>query len=368
MNYWKIVVISLVVVVVSACGNDKLSITSEFSKTRDIKNGDSIFVDGAVVGEVTHVKLSDSKTQVRAELDTKAVVDISSSSVLVINRLDSGARMELHSRAPVTDDNQLADGQSLEGLDSMFQLGLWAMTGAIDNSTESLAGYVTAFQDYLRSEQFNADKQALTDSIESVGEAGSEIAADVLRVETMANVEKFVQSIPDDKEVLDDKEILKGTLDDTESGIDSNAEESIVEKANEVAANSKEKVVELFDGAKTGVIDMANKAKAALESDDVAEKSSEAVAANADTSTTSAVAASATVVDQSDTLADNNTQLSVKPQPSAAVDDFVEEIQRLTNNIKDSSEHVTQNVLQSVTQALEGLNSRLEENRRTTQP
>jgi len=162
----KVFLCGLIALTLSACGNDGLTVTTNFTNTQDIEEGSTVYFEQQAVGEVVDVKTQDQGAIVVVELDEDASELISSDAALVVNRLESGAPLQIYNSSN-SDAGFIQDGQQLQGLDSMVQLGAWKVGDAIQIGSESLSGYVSGFQEYLQSEKFQEDKQSVQEQVNS---------------------------------------------------------------------------------------------------------------------------------------------------------------------------------------------------------
>lgn len=167
-------------IVLTACGSNELQVTAQFSNTQDIDEGTTVYFNEQAIGEVADSKTQGNGSSIVIELDESAAELVASNSAVVVNRLKQQAILEIHnSNDAVTEFVQ--DGQQIKGLDSMFQLGAWLVGDVIQLGSSSLNEYVNAFQDYLRSDKFQQDKNTVQQqvntasleaqqAIESIGE------------------------------------------------------------------------------------------------------------------------------------------------------------------------------------------------------
>lgn len=156
-----------------ACSGDDLTVTAKFDNTRDIEEGAAVFFDGNEIGEVSDVELTESGSLVELSLDASATKKIAERSALVVNRLKKGSPLELYSQA-VNKTNTVVQGQEIEGLDSMFQLGAWMIGDVIQTGTGSVSKYVGAFQEYLGSDEFEDNKAQVAEQINHAAKSAKE--------------------------------------------------------------------------------------------------------------------------------------------------------------------------------------------------
>ena len=160
---FKSLCFTVLLFILVACGSNDLTVSTEFTNTQDVNSGSLVYLDGKVVGEVTDVVSSNKGTQVEISIQPESVELIDSNAAVVINRLKQSAPIEIYNRGKRTGPIQA--GQSLTGLDSMFQLGAWMVGDAIQVGSSSVSEYVDAFQKYLQGEQFQQDKQQVQQQI-----------------------------------------------------------------------------------------------------------------------------------------------------------------------------------------------------------
>ncbi|WP_353411839.1 hypothetical protein [Arenicella sp. 4NH20-0111] len=141
------------VLLLSACTNDGVLITTKFANTQDIKEGTSVYLGSDVVGVVDDISLTEHGSVVQLELDQELAVGVDSKAAVVVNRLREGAPLELHN-PPGSVKIPVQDGQNIEGLDSMIQLVGWGIGSSIDAGSQGLA----AISEYLKSDDFEHDK------------------------------------------------------------------------------------------------------------------------------------------------------------------------------------------------------------------
>jgi ABC-type transporter Mla subunit MlaD len=153
----KLLNIVLVAALLSACSDGGIEVSSTFSNTKDIKQGALVYFNEKSVGEVSDVVVVGSGSRVAIKLNAQAASELNSNSALVVNRLKEGAPLEIYNRDTKSRQPLIA-GQELLGLDSMFQLGAWMIGDAIQLGVGSVSEYVQAFQKYLKSDEFQQEK------------------------------------------------------------------------------------------------------------------------------------------------------------------------------------------------------------------
>jgi ABC-type transporter Mla subunit MlaD len=177
----KAVFILSVITVLTACGSSDTKISALFNNTTDIKDGEPVYIAEKQIGEVVDVQSVEGATKVTVRIEEDHFAAVRGSAALVKNRLKASAPLEIYNREGDTTD--LVDGQTITGLDSMFQLGAWMVGDAIKLGGASIGQYVDAFTKYLNSEQFENDKanvksqieQATQDMSVAVGTVGEQV-------------------------------------------------------------------------------------------------------------------------------------------------------------------------------------------------
>ncbi len=171
----KISVVALTLLLV-ACGND-VRVSVELSNTRDVKEGALVYLDEQKIGEVVDVEQQEGQTQLTIELDNHGVEAVKQNAALVINRLKPEAPLEVYNRQG--SNLAIQDGQQLQGLDSMFQLGAWMVGDSLSVGANTLSGYVSAFQQYLDGDQWQQDKQVLENQAKQTAAAAQSMVEQV---------------------------------------------------------------------------------------------------------------------------------------------------------------------------------------------
>ncbi len=185
MKVFKCFLLLIIVSSLIACSGNGIKVTAEFENTQDIKEGAKIFFDGKRIGEVGDVVKRNSGSIVELELIAKARQLLDANSAVVVNRLKTGAPLELYGRAAASDE-MIQDGQQIQGLDSMFQLGAWMVGDVIQTGTGSLSKYVGAFQKYLSSKEFEGNKALVKEQLVGLTESATVVVKDVEQEVTAA--------------------------------------------------------------------------------------------------------------------------------------------------------------------------------------
>jgi len=150
----------------SACGDSDVNVNTTFSNSQAVEEGAEVYFEDQKIGEVSDVDTQGDNQQVELSLNADSAKLISGDAAVVINKVDDVAALKIYNRG-ADDAPKLEAGQSLKGLDSMFQLGTWMLGDAIKLGTGSVADYVESFQEYLKSDKFQKDKTAVKEQLNS---------------------------------------------------------------------------------------------------------------------------------------------------------------------------------------------------------
>ena len=161
-----------------ACSGSDIQVTAEFSNTQDIKEGAKVYFDGKTIGKVSDVVKFENGSIIELELDEKATKLVDAKSAIVVNRIKSGSPLELYGRSK-SSGNKLQDGQQIQGLDSMFQLGAWMVGDVIQVGADSVSKYVGAFQEYLSGEEFEENKALVQEQLSGLTKSAGEVLTDM---------------------------------------------------------------------------------------------------------------------------------------------------------------------------------------------
>lgn len=156
----------LCVLMLAACGSE-MQVSATLNATKDVKAGDLVFLSNETVGEVVDVDQQGDKTLLSIELNNAGESSIKQNAAIVMNRLKANAPLEIYNKN--NEQELIQDDAQLTGLSSMFQLGAWMVGDSLDAGSDSLVGYVDAFQRYLDDGQFQQDKKTLQDGAEQLG-------------------------------------------------------------------------------------------------------------------------------------------------------------------------------------------------------
>lgn len=156
----------LAMLLFAGCAEQGIQIQANFDNAQQFKPGAELYFDGQVVGSVDSVESSAEGSLVYFNIKPEMAQSLSSKSAIVVNRLKECTPLEIYNRGSNT-EHPLVSGQTVKGLDSMVQLGAWMVGDAIKLGETSLSDYVQSFQDYLSGEQFQQDKDAVKQQLDS---------------------------------------------------------------------------------------------------------------------------------------------------------------------------------------------------------
>lgn len=176
----------------TACSDNGVQVFTQFANTQDIKEGGLVYLDDSVVGEVVDVKNNEQGSRVVIEFDKKAAATISDKSAVVVNRLKEGAPLEVYNRTS-SSESYLQDGQEIQALDSMFQVGAWMLGDAIQLGAGSVSDYVQSFQDYLQGDKFQQDKAQVTEQLNAAKQA-AQVAVQQAEKEVASAMQGMIDS------------------------------------------------------------------------------------------------------------------------------------------------------------------------------
>lgn len=162
----RLVISILCAFMLTACSSE-MQVSATLNATKDVKEGDSVFLASDVVGEVIDVEQQGDKTLLNIELNNAGESSIKQNAAIVLNRLKANAPLEIYNKQ--AEQALIEEGAELTGLSSMFQLGAWMVGDSLDAGNESLNGYVDAFQRYLNGDQFQQDKKVLENGVKQLG-------------------------------------------------------------------------------------------------------------------------------------------------------------------------------------------------------
>ncbi len=194
-NSIKAVFVLFLLLVLSACGNSGVEVSTKFSSAQDIKEGTAVYFEEKIVGEVTGVTHTNPGSHVVLEIDENAAKKISTDSAVVVNRIKPGAPLEIHVSG-VASDVGLTAGQELDGLNSMFELVAWSIGDAFQAGSGEVSAYVDSFQNYLQGEQFQEDKAIVEEGVKEMAVAASE---------AIKSVEQELQAAMSDMSVTEEE-------------------------------------------------------------------------------------------------------------------------------------------------------------------
>ena len=92
--------------------------------------------------------------------------------------MEEGTPVEIYNRT-TTDPVALQEGQELQGLNSMFELGAWMVGDAIQIGSGTLSDLFESFTGYIQGEQFQSDKEQVQQQLSSAALAAKEAVSSV---------------------------------------------------------------------------------------------------------------------------------------------------------------------------------------------
>jgi len=173
ITQFKSVVVLLLLITLSACGNNGVEISTEFRSSQGLKEGTKIYFEERGVGEVIDIAERDSGSLVTMVIDEEAALTIDSQAAVVVNRIKLGAPLEIYASAS-PDTLGLQEGQQIRALNSMIELVAWSVGDALQVGTGELTGYVDSFQDYLQGEKFQEDRARVEQGVKEMAKVASE--------------------------------------------------------------------------------------------------------------------------------------------------------------------------------------------------
>ncbi|MBX2846865.1 MAG: hypothetical protein KTR16_00985 [Acidiferrobacterales bacterium] len=168
-QFFRRLTLASLFILLAACGSSDLEVTAQFANTQDIDEGASVYFDEQPIGEVVDTKKVGNGMSVVIELQPEAAELVSSEAAIVVNRLTQSTQLQIYNPNDASAEF-VQNGQQLEGLDSMFQLGAWMVGDAIQLGSDTLNDYVGAFTEYLQSDKFQQDKNTITEQVDIVSD------------------------------------------------------------------------------------------------------------------------------------------------------------------------------------------------------
>jgi len=159
----------LIALMLGACSNNGMQVNANFGNTQDIAEGTSVYFGNKVIGSVSDVSKTEHGSKVQMALDIEMSKKVNRRAAVVVNRLRQGAPLELHNPPGIV-HNALENGQELEALDSMLQLVSWGIGSSFEAGTDS----ISAFKDYLKSDEFQREKAGVGIAIDQGMKAAKE--------------------------------------------------------------------------------------------------------------------------------------------------------------------------------------------------
>ena len=165
-------------IVLTACGDKGFTVTTEFASPKGIEVGEAVMYEGQQVGEVSSIEEGLNSTKVELALIPEQVALFHSKSVVVVNTMEEGTPVEIYNRT-TTDPVALQEGQELQGLNSMFELGAWMVGDASQIGSGTLSDLFESFTGYIEGEQFQSDKEQVQQQLSSAALAAKEAVSSV---------------------------------------------------------------------------------------------------------------------------------------------------------------------------------------------
>jgi ABC-type transporter Mla subunit MlaD len=168
-SVWGFIVIAILV----GCGSNDFTVITHFKNTDALPEGTSVYFEDQMIGEVINVKSEEGGSIAELKLDKQAVSKVSANAAVVLNRMKQGSPLEIHNRSNPSEE-LLQSGQTIRGFDSMFQFGAWMVGDAIQIGSGTATQYIESFQDYLQSDKFDQDKEAVKQEFNAYKDSAKE--------------------------------------------------------------------------------------------------------------------------------------------------------------------------------------------------
>jgi len=169
---------AIICVTLIACGEEKFTVNTSFSNLQDVTEGAPVMFDGQLIGEVSKVESAENIQNVELTIDPLAAEKIKANAAVMVNRMEQNSPLEIYNRNTPSEE-LLLSGQSLKGLDSMFELGAWMVGDALKIGAGTVSDYVEGFQEYLQSDKFQQDKDLVREQIDTARTAAESAIAQV---------------------------------------------------------------------------------------------------------------------------------------------------------------------------------------------
>lgn len=186
------IVLLMIAVFVTACDFNGFSVTTSFSKTKNVPEGTIVYFDDIEIGKVSDVEISEDRLNLKLSLEKKAAETIGSGAAVFLDYRQGVAILEFYDRKN-SENNSLENGQSVLGIDSIFQLGAWIVGSSIQQGSSAVTDILESFDGYLQSDDFESDKENIQEQIDSAGEAAKNAAVNI-EVELQKIIEQLEQA------------------------------------------------------------------------------------------------------------------------------------------------------------------------------
>ena len=191
----KPIVLLLVAVFFSACDFNGFSVTTSFSKTKNVPEGTIVYFDDIEIGKVSDVEVSEDRLNLKLSLEKSVAETIGSGAAVFLDYRQGVPILEFYDRTN-PENNKLENGQSVIGIDSIFQLGAWIVGSSIQQGSSAVTGILESFDGYLQSDDFESDKETIQKQIDSAGEAAKNAAVNI-EAELQIIIEQLDQATQD---------------------------------------------------------------------------------------------------------------------------------------------------------------------------
>jgi ABC-type transporter Mla subunit MlaD len=162
----------------NACSDSGFKVTTEFASSKGLEIGEPVMYEGQQVGVVTDFEEGLNSAKVEIALNPDKVDMFHTKSVVIVNALEVGTPVEIYNRT-TADPVPLKEGQELQGLDSMFELGAWMVGDVIQLGSGTLSDLFESFTGYLEGDQFDEDKQQVQKQLSDAALAAKQAVSGV---------------------------------------------------------------------------------------------------------------------------------------------------------------------------------------------
>jgi len=163
---------------ISACDLNGFNVTTSFSKTKKVEEGTLVYFDHKEIGKVSDVELLDDRVNLILSLDKTEAITIGSGAAVFLDYQKGVQVLEFYDRTNA-ENSKLEDGQTVVGIDSIFQLGAWIVGGSIQQGSSKVTEFIESFDGYLQSDEFDTDKEIIRDQVDSATEAAKNAAQNI---------------------------------------------------------------------------------------------------------------------------------------------------------------------------------------------